>query len=251
MNKQQSATIIANEKLVENIYKIRLQLKQMPNIKAGQFLSIKVPGFTLRRPFGISHFDAKNKTIDFCFILRGEGTLALSKMKVDTEVDVLLPLGNGFFETDKKIMIIGGGVGVFPLLPVTKLNKNVFSFIGYNSKKDAVLVDDFIANSQKTFISTNDGSLGKTGFVTDLALKHIDEIKPDYIFACGPNAMFKTLQEKFSDKKTEIFVSLEQHMACGYGAGLCCGQKVLVNGVEDIVRVCCDGTVFNLKNVVL
>jgi dihydroorotate dehydrogenase electron transfer subunit len=250
MNKQQIAIVVAVDKLVENIYKIKLQLDQMPEIKAGQFLNIKVPGFMLRRPFGISHFDAKNKTIDFCFIVRGEGTQTLSKIKIGTEVDVLLPLGNGFFETDKKIMIIGGGIGVFPLLPVAKLNKNATSFIGFNSQKDAVLIDDFKEYST-TYVATVDGSLDEKGFVTDLALKHFDGIKPDYIFACGPNALFKTLQEKFSNKNVEIFVSLEQHMACGYGAGLCCGQKVIVNGIEEIVRVCCDGTVFNLKEVVL
>ncbi|MCL2177672.1 MAG: dihydroorotate dehydrogenase electron transfer subunit [Firmicutes bacterium] len=259
------ANVVALESLTFNVFKMTLQLKTFPKIKPGQFLNIKVPGFSLRRPFGISHYSEKDKTVSFCFMLKGDGTKELAKAKVGDTLDVLMPLGNGFLQIkNKTVAIVSGGIGLFPLLPTAKglaeAGNKVHSFLGFTNKDAAILLDEFKAHSTSTTIATDDGSIGTKGYVTDLIVKEFDKIKPDYIFACGPEGMFKTLKQQFftADNTlkpqfagTEIYVSLEQRMACGFGVGKCCNQHVkLESGDDHMARVCCDGPVFNLKEVV-
>jgi dihydroorotate dehydrogenase electron transfer subunit len=208
----------------------------MPKFNAGQFLNVKVPGFTLRRPFGISHFDTSAKTISFCFQVRGEGTKALAKIPVGTKLDLLLPLGNGFpMDKYKKVMLVGGGIGIFPLLPTAK---DTYAFLGFRNKESVVLEDDFNAVAKELTIVTD-------GFVTDVAKKEFNRIKPDAIFACGPHAMFKAL--KTLNFPCPVYVSLEERMACGFGVCICC----TVNTTHGKQRVCCAGPVFLLSEVTI
>ena len=264
MNKHHIAKVKEIEKLTSDTFRCKLQLKKMPTILAGQFLNIKVPNgkFLLRRPFAIYDFDIKAKTVDFAFYVKGGGTEALSKLKVGEEVDVLLPLGNSFPQefNGKKIMLIGGGIGVFPLLR-NCYNAEAYSFLGFRSKQHAILLDDFKKLSKELHIATDDGSLGEKGFVTNLALKEVTRIKPDVIFCCGPHVMFGAVKKLFADVKIPIYISTEERMACGFGVCLCCNLAVTTmtndkgqvknSGEINYARVCCDGPVFKLEEVAL
>jgi dihydroorotate dehydrogenase electron transfer subunit len=239
MTKHHKGIVQSITPIATDIFKITLALETMPNINPGQFLNVKVPGFTLRRPFGISHIDPANKAISFCFQIRGDGTRELSKVTVGTKLDLLLPLGNGFPAGKyKKPMLIGGGIGVFPLLPAAT---NSHAFLGFRDKSNILLESDFRKIAKDVTIVTD-------GFVTDIAKKHLDIIKPDAIFACGPHAMLKAMQTTFANLDIPVYISLEERMACGFGACICCTVNMTAGHKH---RVCCEGPVFLLNEVIL
>jgi len=256
-NKHFVGRVVSNTKIARDTVRIRVQLDWMPEIIAGQFLNVKLRGETriLRRPFAICDWDAQNKTVDFGVFIKGDGTRELSKLSAGDSIDVLMPLGNGFptMASSKKVMIIAGGIGAFPMLSVAKTNKTSFAFVGFRSSDHAILLNDFKQYSTELHIATDDGSLGEKNFCTVLAKQAIQQIKPDVIFACGPDAMFHSMQKAFADvwDKIPVYISMEQRMACGFGACICCNQAVQVNGEVENLRVCCEGPVFLLKEVVL
>jgi len=236
MSKQHYGNVTEITPLLHDIFKITVKLEKMPTITPGQFLNVKVPNFTLRRPFGISHFDAAARTISFCFQIRGDGTRKLAQTKVGDTLDLLLPLGNGFPVAQyKKVMLVGGGIGVFSLLPAAK---DAYAFLGFRSKQAVILEQDFKSAAKELKIITG-------GFVTDNIRAECDRIKPDAVFACGPPAMFKTLKQTLAGVNIPIYVSLEERMACGFGACICC----TVDTVRGKERVCCEGPVFLLSEV--
>jgi len=247
MSKHHITKVVSIQEINKDIFRIRLQLETFPKIVPGQFLNVKVTGFSLRRPFAICDWDEKKKTVDFGFILRGEGTIALSKVKVGDTLDVLLPLGNGFadtYTTNSKVMLVGGGVGVFPLLSVAKNHPNCYSLLGYRNNDTICLVDEFKQHSKE--VITNIG-----GFITDDVKREIGRIKPDVVLCCGPDALMKALGKSLREgTNVPIYVSLEQRMACGFGACLCCNQQVKVKDEIENLRVCCEGPVFKLEDVV-
>jgi dihydroorotate dehydrogenase electron transfer subunit len=270
MNKQNFGTVLSNIKLTPDIHRIKVQLDNMPKIVHGQFLNIKVPNshHILRRPFGIAEFSNKNSTVDFCFQVRGGGTQALATLVVGQRVDVMLPLGNGFPIVDpmsrkmlgmptlspenQRVMIIAGGLGTFPLLPTAVANSdNAYVFLGFRKAQSAVMIDDYKQYTPNVIVASDDGSVGVKGFITDIARAEFDRIKPDVIFACGPNAMFRSLQRVFTDVDVPIYISLEERMACGFGACLCCNAKIQSGEEVTTKRICCEGPVFLMKEVVL
>jgi len=214
-----------------DVFKMTLEVGTMPKINPGQFLNVKVPGFTLRRPFGVSGFG--KDFVEFCFQVRGAGTKALAQVRTGDELDILMPLGNGFPQNFKRVMLVGGGIGVFPLLPAAK---DAYAFLGFRDKESVVLEQDFRKVAKQVTIVTD-------GFVTDVAKREFDRIKPDAIFACGPVAMFKTLKDL--NFPCPVYISLEERMACGFGACICC----TVGTTRGKQRVCCEGPVFLLSEV--
>jgi len=233
MSKQHFGIVTNLIPLSPDIFKMTLAIKSMPTITPGQFLNVKVPGFSLRRPFGISNWG--KDFVEFCFGTRGEGTKALAQTKVGSELDLLLPLGNGFPRNYKKVMLIGGGIGIFPLLPAAK---DTYAFLGFRNKQSVVLEQDFRKTAKEVTIVTD-------GFVTDVAEAQFNRIKPDAIFACGPHGMFKAL--KNLNLPCPVYVSLEERMACGFGACICC----TVGTIRGKERVCCEGPVFLLSEVTI
>jgi len=233
MLKQHFGIVKAITPLSHDIFKMTLSINQPPNITPGQFLNVKVPGFTLRRPFGISNWG--KDFIEFCFRTRGEGTKALAQTKVGSMLDLLLPLGNGFPKNYKRVMLIGGGIGIFPLLPTAK---DTYAFLGFRNPQSVVLEQDFKSIAKELTIVTD-------GFVTDVAKREFDRIKPDAIFACGPHGMFQALKKL--NFPCPVYISMEERMACGFGACICC----TVNTTRGKSRVCCEGPVFLLSEVVL
>jgi len=201
----------------------------------------------LKRP--ISVYDYLDGFITIIYEVRGRGTEALSLMPEGTDTDALYFLGNGFElkETEKRVMLIGGGIGAAPLYSVLNgyKGKEFYSYLGFQSVDRIILKDEF-SRECVTVIATDDGSEGKLGYITPCALCDIDKIKPDVILACGPKPMLRALAAT-APKDIRVLVSLEERMGCGFGACLVCA----VNTVNGMKRVCKDGPIFDIKELVL
>ncbi|NCA66627.1 MAG: dihydroorotate dehydrogenase electron transfer subunit [Clostridia bacterium] len=253
-------TITQNIKIAENIYRMDFSLTEgVGAIQCGQFLNLSLnrPDLLLKRPFGICSYDKDGRSITICYQLAGKGTQEMSTMQAGDKLMATLPLGNGFKLCDsyKKVALIGGGVGIFPLLsvPLNYPDKEYYSFLGYRSKSFVCMKKEFEAFCCSR-IATDDGSLGQKGNAVELFLSNYDSIKPDVILACGPTVMLKALKKglKENNINTPAFVSLEERMGCGVGACLVCVcQLEKREGVAANARVCKDGPVFNILEVEL
>lgn len=246
------ATIVKNQPIAENIYEITFALDEDISVRCGQFGDIAIGGtHLLRRPIAICK--AEGREVTFCYQLRGEGTKKLKMMEAGTRLNVLMPLGNGFYveENEKKIALVGGGVGVFPLISVLRAygaTKEIAAYIGYRNKGAVCGVEEF-AKAQKFIAVTDDGSYGKQmnsvqAFEEDLKAGNL----PDVVLACGPTPMLRALKGVVERENLPCYVSLEERMGCGIGACLVCVCD-MTNGQR--ARVCKDGPVFNVKDVTL
>lgn len=240
--------LISNEEIADGIFDMRVKNDRLaPLVKCGQFAHIYVPSKTLRRP--ISVCDSENGVLRLVYQVKGEGTKLMSEMKPDTNVDILAPLGNGFkIEKGKRYCLIGGGIGVPPMLFTAKQIDNPLVITGFRSKSLVILQDDFKKAGAEPVLTTDDGSAGIHGFVTDILKDRINEI--DEVCACGPMPMLKAVAQVCKENGKSCQVSLEERMACGIGACLVCAVKVKKNGEEIMQHVCKDGPVFNAEEVV-
>jgi dihydroorotate dehydrogenase electron transfer subunit len=220
----------------------------------GQFVQIKVDNHFLRRPISICEIDKQKGTLRLVFEIRGEGTAELAKLQENEMIDILAPLGIGFTMLDrgKKIIVIGGGIGVPPMLEVAKhYSQNATAIVGFRNCDTSILVDDFKKYGATTFLCTDDGSAGIHGFVTTALKQCLEKEKPDMVYACGPNGMLKGIIALVDEYDVPCEVSLEQRMACGVGACLACACKTVIGGKEHTLQVCKHGPVFSSKKVVL
>ncbi len=247
--------IIKKKETTGDMYDLTVSCGDMSGMaKAGQFVHISVPGFFLRRPISICDFNKEKETLRIVFRIRGKGTDALSKFEVGERLDIMGPLGNGFrlLESDKKAVIIGGGIGTPPMLSLSKYYGETATVItGFRTKDLVILQDDFKAQGSRTILCTDDGTAGRKGFVTDALTECIKEEKPDVIYACGPVVMLKAISEIAHENNIHCQISLEERMACGVGACLGCAVKMTRNGQEFYGHVCKNGPVFNSEEVVL
>lgn len=252
--KEVISTVKRIEKIADNTYSLTVTLPEsVGEIRGGQFLNISTGDGSrlLKRPLGIVKAEGCDVTV--CFQVKGEGTRALSTAKMGDELSVLLPLGNGFIlpEKAKNIVVIGGGVGVFPLVPVVNGNtdKRFYTFIGFRNRDCACLLEDFKKSASLTVV-TDDGSLGEKDNAVNAYFKNISNIPADLIIACGPPVMLRALKQKIKENgvKTPCLVSLEERMGCGIGACLVCVCKKADGGNA---RVCKDGPVFDINEVEL
>lgn len=239
--------LISNEETADGIFDMRLEYLQddLP-VQCGQFAHVYVPGKTLRRP--ISVCDASGGVLRLVYQVKGEGTKIMSKMQAGSDVDVLVPLGNGFkIEQGRRYCLIGGGIGAPPMLYTAKQCDNPLIITGFRNKSLVILQDDFKAVGE-TLLCTDDGTAGRKGFVTDLLRERIAEI--DEVCACGPTPMLKAVAAVCAEFKKPCQISLEERMGCGVGACLVCAVKVRKNGEEIMQHVCKNGPVFNAEEVV-
>lgn len=227
------------------------QTHPLPAIKPGQFVQIAVeaPGVLLRRPISINDVNPEASTIDLLIRRAGRGTAALIALKPGAVINILLPLGNSFdltgLKESSRLLLIGGGVGVAPLLYLGRCLQNQGYtpefLLGARSAADLLLLDEFSALGT-VHVSTEDGSRGEKGLVTaHTALQSA----VDRIYCCGPSPMMKAVAAIAREKGTECEVSLENMMACGLGACLCCVE----NTVKGNVCVCTEGPVFNINQL--
>lgn len=244
------ATVVKNEKIAENVHAITFDLGENAKIRAGQFGNISVGGtHLLRRPIAICK--EENSLVTFCYQIKGEGTQKLKTMGAGTRLNVLLPLGNGFFaeENEKKIALVGGGVGVFPLISVLReygAEKEISAYIGYRNAGAVCGVEEF--EKAKKFVAvTDDGSYGEKMNAVQAFEKALQAGEcPDVVFACGPTPMLRALKALVERENVPCYVSLEERMGCGIGACLVCVCD-MTSGKK--ARVCKDGPVFNVKEV--
>lgn len=246
---QVAAKIISNKQIARDTFELVIELEAAVTIEAGQFAMLSVgqkQGIILKRPLSIH--DYKDNKVTFIYTVRGKGTLALSK-RTQGEIEVILPLGKGFpkLERDTKVVLLGGGMGVFPLYSICKCNPQArfYSYLGFRSKEQVCTVERFKASSVHTVIATDDGSFGKCGLITKFLACGLDKIEPDIILACGPVPMFASLKKIAGHIPT--YISMEERMACGFGACLVCACATK----SGYVRTCVDGPVFNITEVEL
>ena len=246
------AKIIKNEKIAENIHAVTFDLGETPTVRAGQFGDISVGGtHLLRRPIAICK--TEGTTVTFCYQVKGEGTQKLRDKKAGETCNVLMPLGNGFFveEEEKKVALVGGGVGVFPLISVVQAyanTKEISAYIGYRNKGAVCGTEDF-EKAHKFVGVTDDGSYGEKMNAVQAFAKDLERgYMPDVVLSCGPTPMLRALKALVEEKGLNCYVSLEERMGCGIGACLVCVCD-LTNGKR--ARVCKDGPVFKVTEVTL
>ena len=248
-----SATVKSNKRIAQNIYMITLTLPEGAGaLHGGQFVNLSVGdnSLLLRRPLGVCI--AEGNDLSLCYQVKGKGTVNLTEVKCGDKLNVLLPLGNYFdLSGYKSIAVIGGGVGVFPLIAAIRENpdKSFYSYIGFRNKDCVCLLNEFEKSARLT-VTTDDGSYGKKGNAVDAYFSDAANIKADAVIACGPPVMLKALKTKIKESGVKIpcFVSLEERMGCGIGACLVCVCKT-ADGKN--ARVCKDGPVFEINEVEL
>lgn len=242
--------LVKKQRLSETIYDFTVRCPEMATkVKPGQFVHILCGGDAyLRRPISICDV-TDNKDVRFIFETRGKGTEALAKYRVGEKIDILGPLGNGFQvhqEDEDAILLIGGGIGIFPLLNLAKqLNGKATVLLGFRNKDAVMMTEEFRAVSKNVFVATDDGSCGFHGFVTDVMQNILASNPVSRVYTCGPTPMMKKIAEIAAEKEVPCQVSLEERMGCGVGACVTCTCKV--NGANK--RVCKDGPVFDAKEV--
>ena len=223
----------------------------LPEIKPGQFVEVKVEGSAstfLRRPISINYVDRNNNEIWLLVQLVGEGTKAMARLNEGDFLNVLFPLGNGFSVPKKgeKVLLVGGGVGVAPLLEYGKTLKEVGAkpvfLLGARTKTDLMQLDLF-GKYGDVYITTEDGTEGEKGFVTQHSVLTKESF--DRISTCGPKPMMVAVARFAKANSIPCEVSLENMMACGLGACLCCVEKT----VKGNVCVCKEGPVFNINDL--
>ncbi|MDP3150171.1 MAG: dihydroorotate dehydrogenase electron transfer subunit [Ignavibacteria bacterium] len=254
----ENATVDSVTQIGTNVFLLKLISEKIAyHAKPGQFVNIKVSDSDfplLRRPFSICETDGDSFSIMFVSI--GGGTSILQNKQHGETIDVMGPLGNGFYLNDDfdKAIIVAGGIGAapFPFLikELVKSGKEISCFTGGRTKDDCITYE-----MKNVSIATDDGSLGFKGNVVELLASKIDppergkndKIK---IFGCGPNAMLKALQKFCISNNIDGDISTESSMACGFGICQGCPVESTTNK-DKYLLVCKDGPVFNVKDIEL
>lgn len=247
-------TVIENTALNPTNFLIRLKASYtLPKIHPGQFVNIEVKNTSeifLRRPFSVFEVDYENNVLSIIIKILGRGSLKLTELKVNDQVSLVLPLGKGFTYPEKndKILLVGGGSGVAPMLFLAKQSKlpvkNVDIILGARTSNDQINAKQY-ARFGGLHFTTEDGSMGSKGFVTHHPIFKNKLSEYTKIYACGPDAMMKAVAREA--KKADIFceVSLENLMACGFGVCLCCIEPT----TKGNLCVCTEGPVFNINEL--
>lgn len=253
MKEAKDFILLENDHINANYSRLRFTPadgSKLPEILPGQFVQVatSTPGVFLRRPISINDVDTVNQTIDLLVRKAGRGTEALIALPERSLTNILLPLGKGFTceaPAGAQFLLIGGGVGLAPLLYLGKaLRAKGFTpefLLGARSAADILELDEF-REVGPVHISTEDGTEGEKGLVTQHSV-----LKSEFhrYYCCGPAPMMKAVAKVAKDNGTECEVSLENMMACGLGACLCCVEKT----VKGNVCVCTEGPVFNIDQL--
>lgn len=247
----QDLLVVDNYWLNKDTYIIVLEGKEkLPEILPGQFAEVRVDNHSdvfLRRPLSIHDVDYEKNTISFFIKAIGKGTWKLAELKKGETLNVIYPLGNSFSIIEKsKVLLIGGGSGVAPFMFLAKdLNKKGIRpkiLLGARSAEDIVLADEFKKYAD-VLITTEDGSKGEKGFVIHHSV--FNDLDFDIIQTCGPDPMMKAIGKIAQSKNIQCEVSLENLMACGVGACLCC----ITETHKGNICVCTEGPVFNVNDL--
>ncbi len=242
------AAVVSQEQIADGIFSMWIRTKAAKTAKAGQFISMYTndPSKLLPRPISICEIDRAQEMLRVVYRVTGEktGTKQFSELKAGDAILLIGPLGNGFPQLKKKAFLIGGGIGVPPMLELAKeLDCEKQIIVGYRDAQ-TFLKEEFEANGS-VYISTEDGSVGTRGNVMDAIREH--SLTADVIYACGPTPMLRAIKAYAEEKGIECYLSLEERMACGIGACLACVCKSKEKDAHSNVnnkRICKDGSVF-------
>jgi len=235
--------IIENIAISNRIFRLTAEFKE--EIKPGQFFMLKTldNSFLLPRPISVN--DVNENSVTFLYRTEGIGTTKISCLRENDEIQLFGPLGNGF-DINKlkgKIAVVGGGIGIAPLLYLTRiLGQKADVYLGYKDKDNVYIENLFQQYADKTVIVTEDGSIGEKGFVTD----YIDYEKYEALVTCGPEIMMNKIVKSCMENNVKCYVSLERRMACGMGVCLGCTVETK-NGNK---RACKDGPVFSSEELI-
>jgi len=256
MNKKAVSNFIVVENKALNSTNYLIQLastEPLPEITPGQFVNVEIKNSNeifLRRPFSIFDVDYTKNTISLIVKILGRGSKKLTQISKDEELSIVYPLGKGFSIPDKheKVLMIGGGSGVAPILFLAKKSHlqpdNIDILIGARSASDHINVENY-SKYGKFHFTTEDGSLGVKGFVIHHPVFSDELQKYDKIYTCGPDAMMKAVAREASNHNIFCEVSLENLMACGFGVCLCCIEPT----IKGNLCVCTEGPVFNINDL--
>ncbi len=250
MKNREFATVLEQKEIASGIFSLWLQTEQIAkDAVPGQFVSVYCSdgSHMLPRPISICEINAEEGKLRLVYRVVGEGTAEFSGRKAGDKLEILGPLGNGFPLKGKKPLLMGGGIGVPPMVQLGAALKaqgctGVQTVAGY---RDELFLTEELSASGDFYIATEDGSAGTKGNVMDAVREH--GIEADVIYACGPKPMLRAIKAYAEEKGIECYISMEERMACGIGACLACVcQSKEVDGHSHVhnKRVCKDGPVF-------
>ena len=248
---QVEGEVLENREVRRGIYLLKLSSSLIAKeAKPGQFVHIRVSGTyepLLRRPFSFHWVEGGD--FEVLYEVVGKGTQLLSQLKPGETLDLLGPLGNGFeLDQVKSPLVVAGGMGIAPILFLTeKLSeRRPLALIGAATGERVLCQERMVSLGAKVEITTEDGSLGVKGIVTDLLNTNL--MTDHSVFACGPTDMLRKVTEICHERRNPCQVCLEERMACGVGACLGCGVRSKEGGYK---MVCSDGPVFHASEVIL
>ena len=244
------AEILEQKERMTNVYELTVHCKTIPEIASpGQFVQLGLPdGETvLRRPLGIALHDGNKETLTFFYRVVGHGTRLLASHHAGDILNVLGPLGHGFSKDVHHPLLVGGGMGLSPLLSWAKeFPCKADVLMGGKTAAELFWQKDFQDCTGHVHITTDDGSLGEKGFTVALLPKLLENESYDCIITCGPEIMMRSVAKIAQDFKIPCQVSLERRMGCGLGACLSCS----IDGTDgNRYKVCKDGPVFWAEDV--
>ncbi|TZE82980.1 dihydroorotate dehydrogenase electron transfer subunit [Calorimonas adulescens] len=238
-----------NERVSDDIYLMELRSERVAQMaRPGQFVHVLVDseGYILRRPFSIC--DTDGKTIKILYRVKGVGTRIMSRMIPASSMDIIGPLGRGFDEMDGSVAIVGGGIGLAPLVYLANTIKRGSMFLGFNGKPFGI---DLIRNPGIDIrVATMDGSSGYRGNVIELFEAALNDERYSCVYACGPKAMIKEVKRLCNEYGMVGEASFEERMGCALGSCMVCSIPLKDKSGPKYARVCKDGPVFNLSEVI-
>ena len=254
-----SADIIKQENLVDDIYSMWIKCPEIAkDAHSGQFVNLysKDSSRLLPRPISICEVDKKGDSLRIVYRTAGAGTKEFSLMKKGDSIDVLGPIGNGYTLETQRPILMGGGIGIPPMLQLAKelsasgIDKdNISVVLGY---RDATFLLNEFKKIATVYISSDTGSVGIKGNVIDAVREY--GVEGDAIYACGPKPMLRAIKEYAYENDIPAYISLEERMACGIGACLACVCETIDKDEHSQVnnaRICVDGPVFKADEVIL
>ena len=254
MKRKVTARVLSQTSIAPAIYDMWIATDLAAEAKPGQFICVytKNKSTLLPRPISICEVNEKKDALRIVYRIAGQGTEEFSSYKEGETIEILGTLGNGFpieEAKDKKVFLIGGGIGIPPMLQLAKsIDATTQIVVGYRDNK--LFLKEDLEKYGQVYIATEDGSVGSKGNVMDAIREQ--SLSADAIFACGPMPMLRAIKKYAEEANIPAYISLEEHMACGVGACLGCVVKTKEVDHHSHVhnaRICTDGPVFEAKEV--
>lgn len=253
MKQKQTARVISQQEIAPGIHDMWIATDLVDSAKAGQFICVypKDKSTLLPRPISICEVDVAQKALRIVYRVAGAGTKEFSTYAAGDSIDIMGTIGNGFPVEEgigKKVLLMGGGIGVPPILELAKQMKQAQVVVGYRDSN--LFLKEDLAKYGEVYVACEDGSAGVKGNVMDAIAQEC--LEADVIYACGPMPMLRAIKKYAEEKGIKAYISLEERMACGVGACLGCVVKTIEIDHHSHVhnaRICTDGPVYDAETV--